>query len=282
MWIASRTYELRKESATLIDSLFYYGMATGVEREQALSLVYAAEADIPRYRSAIEQTHLALGVLMGDPPMPIWEKGVGQELLLDRRPEELAIGIPSELLQRRPDIMQARYTLDAAAAKAGLARVNRFPSISFIAKGGIGATSIKGLTSSNPAVWTITAGLAQPLYNFSGLRRAEQIAVEGYNQAVWSYEQTVLTAMADVEQTLSAIEANRLETERNTELVVAYRSILEMAYALYRNGMADYLDVIDAERTLYTAQMTLVGLIAAQYSNYVTLCKALGGGWQSP
>lgn len=281
LWIASRTYELRKESATLIDSLFYYGMATGVEREQALSLVYAAEADIPRYRSAVEQTHLALGVLMGDPPMPIWEEGVGQELLLDHRPDELSVGIPSELLQRRPDILQARYALDVAAAKAGLARVDRFPSISLIAKGGIGANSIKGLTSSNPAVWTITAGLAQPIYNFSGLRRAEQIAIESYNQAALNYEQTVLTAMADVEQTLSAIEANRIETERNTELVISYRSILEMAYALYRNGMADYLDVIDAERTLYTAQMTLVGLIAAQYTNYVTLCKALGGGWQS-
>ena len=282
LWIASRTFELRRESAKLIDSLFFYGMATGVEREQARSLVYAAEADIPRYRSAIEQTHLALNLLTGEPPLAIPQMGVGQGLLLDVQPRTLDIGIPSELLQRRPDIMQARYALDAAAAKAGLARANRFPSISLSVKGGLGATSIKDLTSSNPAVWRAALGLVQPLFNFSGLKRQEQVAVEQYNQAAYTYEQTILEAFADVEQTLSTIAATELETERNTELVISYRSILEMAYALYRNGMADYLDVIDAERTLYTAQMTLVGLLASQYINYATLCKALGGGWAAP
>lgn len=282
LWIASRTFELRRESAKLIDSLFFYGMATGVEREQARSLVYAAEADIPRYRSAIEQTHLALNLLTGEPPLAIPQMGVGQGLLLDVQPRTLDIGIPSELLQRRPDIMQARYALDAAAAKAGLARANRFPSISLSVKGGLGATSIKDLTSSNPAVWRAALGLVQPLFNFSGLKRQEQVAVEQYNQAAYTYEQTILEAFADVEQTLSTIAATELETERNTELVISYRSILEMAYALYRNGMADYLDVIDAERTLYTAQMTLVGLLATQYINYTTLCKALGGGWTAP
>ena len=282
LWIATRTFELRKESAKLIDSLFYYGMTTGVEREQARSLVYAAEADIPRYRSAIEQTHLALNLLTGEPPLSISQIGVGQGLLLDTQPRAIDIGIPSDLLQRRPDIMQARYALDAAAAKAGLARANRFPSISLSVKGGIGATSIKDLTSSNPAVWRAALGLVQPLFNFSGLKRQEQVAVEQYNQAAYTYEQTVLEAFSDVEQTLSAIAATELETERNTELVISYRSILEMAYALYRNGMADYLDVIDAERTLYTAQMTLVELLASQYINYATLCKALGGGWTAP
>jgi multidrug efflux system outer membrane protein len=257
-------------------------MTTGVEREQARSLVYAAEADIPRYRSAIEQTHLALNLLTGEPPLAISQIGVGQGLLLDTQPRAIDIGIPSDLLQRRPDIMQARYALDAAAAKAGLARANRFPSISLSVKGGLGATSIKDLTSSNPAVWRAALGLVQPLFNFSGLKRQEQVAVEQYNQAAYTYEQTVLEAFADVEQTLSTIAATELETERNTELVISYRSILEMAYALYRNGMADYLDVIDAERTLYTAQMTLVGLLASQYINYATLCKALGGGWAAP
>ena len=75
------------------------------------------------------------------------------------------------------------------------------------------------------------------------------------------------------------VNANRIEVDRYTQLVVAYRSIVEMAYALYQNGLSNYLDIIDAERTLYSAQMDLVGLIAQQYINYVTLCKALGGGW---
>lgn len=279
LWIANRTCTLRRESAALIDSLFNYGMATGVDREQAHALVFSAEADIPRYRSAIEQTQLALSTLTGEPPQPYTKEGVGLELLIDRLPEEVAIGIPSELLQRRPDILQARFELDAAAAAAKLSRINRFPSITLTAKAGAGANSIKGLTSSNPAVWNAVAGLVQPIYNFGALKRQERAAVERYRQAAYSYEQTILEAFADVEKMLSSIEATESETERYTRLVVSYRSILDMAHALYRNGMADYLDVIDAERTLYTAQTELIALLATQYINYATLCKALGGGW---
>lgn len=281
LWIARRTSALRRESAALIDSLFNYGMATGVEREQAHALVASAESDIPRYQSAIEQAHLSLGLLLGEPPMPASHEGVGLELLTDLNPEGLDIGVPSELLERRPDIMQARYALDAAAAQAGLARTARFPSITLSASGGMGANSIKGLTSSNPFTWSAVGSIVQPIFNFHGLKRREQVAVERYNQAAYGYEQTTLAAFADVEKVLSSIAATRIETIRTTELVTSYRSILEMAYALYRNGMADYLDVIDAERTLYTAQMDLVGLLSSQYINYVTLCKALGGGWQT-
>lgn len=281
LWIARRTYTLRRESAALIDSLFRYGMATGVEREQALSLIYSAESDIPRYQNAVVQSQLALSVLTGEPPMEQTEVGVGLGLLVDHRPESLSIGVPSDLLQSRPDIMQARFSLDAAAAEVGLARSDRFPSILLSAKAGVGATSIKGLTSSNPFVWNAAGGLTQPLFNFKRLKRTEQVAVERYEQASLNYQQTVLEAFSDVETALSTIEANRIETERYTELVLSYRRILDMAYALYRNGMADYLDVIDAERTLYSAQMELVNLLAQDYINYVTLCKALGGGWRA-
>lgn len=281
LWIANRTGTLRRESAALIDSLFSYGMATGVDREQAQALVFSAEADIPRYRSAIEQTELALATLTGEPPQPVTQEGVGLELLLDHLPEGISIGVPSELLQRRPDILQARFALDQAAAEAKLSRLDRFPSITLTAKAGAGSTSIKGLTSSNPAVWNAVAALTQPIFNFGAQKRRERAAVERYRQAAYTYEQTILEAFADVEKILSSIRATELETERYTRLVISYRSILDMAGALYRNGMADYLDVIDAERTLYTAQTELIALLSTQYINYVTLCKALGGGWQA-
>lgn len=278
--IASRTYTLRRESAALIDSMFSYGMSDGVERKQAQALVASAAADIPRYRNAIDDARLSLAVLMGDVPNSVTDEGTGSELLTDYQPDAIAIGVPSELLQRRPDILEARYALDAAAARAGLARSDRFPSITLSANGGVGANSIKGLTSSNPAVWSAVGGLVQPIYNFGRLKRSEKAAVEQYNQAAYSYEQTVIEAFAEVENALATIEAMRLETERYTELVAAYREVVDMAYALYRNGMVDYLDIIDAERTFYEAQTELVNLWAQQYINYVTLCKALGGGWK--
>lgn len=278
--IATRTYALRSESAALIDSMFRFGMSSGVDLEQARSLVYSAESDIPRYRNAVQETLLALNVLLGDVPQDYRGAEVGEELLTDRQPEALTVGIPSELLQRRPDIMQAYYQLQQAAAQAGVARSNRFPSLTLTAEGGIGAASLKGLTSSNPAVWSASGSLVAPLFNFGRLRSAERVAVEAYQQAAYSYEQTLLTAFSEVEKALSQISSNREQIERYGELVASYRQIVTMAHALYRNGMVDYLDVIDAERTLYSSQMQYVNLVAQQYINYVSLCKALGGGWQ--
>ena len=278
--IATRTYALRSESAALIDSMFRFGMSSGVDLEQARSLVYSAESDIPRYRNAVQETLLALNVLLGDVPQDYRGAEVGEELLTDRQPEALTVGLPSELLQRRPDIMQAYYQLQQAAAQAGVARSNRFPSLTLTAEGGIGAASLKGLTSSNPAVWSASGSLVAPLFNFGRLRSAERVAVEAYQQAAYSYEQTLLTAFSEVEKALSQISSNREQIDRYGELVASYRQIVTMAHALYRNGMVDYLDVIDAERTLYNSQMQYVNLVAQQYINYVSLCKALGGGWQ--
>ena len=234
--IARQSCALRRESAALIDSMFRYGMSDGVALEQARSLVYTAEADIP-------------------------------------------VGLPSELLERRPDIMQARYDMLAAAAEVGIARGNRFPSIALTAKGGAASNSIKGLTSANPWAWDALGSLTLPVFNFGRLRRAEQAAMERYTQSALTYEQTVLTAFSDVEQALVAITTYRRQTERYGELVLANDRIAAMTQALYRSGLSDYLDVIDAQRSLYQSQMEFVNLVAQQYINYVNLCKALGGGW---
>lgn len=280
LYIATRTCALRRESAALIDSMFRYGMSSGIDRDQAYGQVYTAEADISRYRSAVEQTRLSLDVLLGEIPYADSLSGHGNELLTDLQPEALAVGVPSELLQRRPDIMQRYFALQQAAAEAGLARSNRFPSLVLSASGGIGASSIKGLSSSNPAVWSASGSLVKPIFNFGRLRSAERAAVSAYRQAAAAYEQTVIEAFTDVETCFSAITANREETSRLRALVETYQEIVRMAQALYRSGMVDFLDVIDAERTLYTSQMQLVNLVAQQYINYVSLCKALGGGWQ--
>lgn len=277
--IARHTYSLRSASAALIDSLYTHGMASGIDREQAYSQVYVAEADIPRYRSAVEQSLLTLDLLLGEPPHRVVH-GEGAALFVGELPEEIGIGLPSELLERRPDIMAAYYTLQEAAAEAGVARAVRFPSLTLTANGGVGAATVKGLTSSNPALWSATGSLVGPLFSFGRLKAEERAAVAAYHAAAANYEQQVLTAFSDVEQVLSALAATHSETERYRALVASYTSIEEMAHALYRNGMADYLDVIDAERTLYTARMELVNLVAQHYLNHVALCKALGGGWR--
>ena len=277
--IARRSCTLRRESAALIDSMFRYGMSDGVALEQARSLVYTAEADIPQYCRAVEQTWLSMGILLGETPSRARLSGAGLRLLTDYRPADIPVGLPSELLKRRPDIRQAHFNMLQAAAQAGQARSARFPSISLTAKGGVVSSSIKGLTAANPWAWDALGSVAEPIFGFGKLRNAERAAMAAYTQSAKTYEQTVLTAFADVEKALVAIATYRSQTERTGELVLSNDRIATMTRALYRSGLSDYLDVIDAERSLYQSQMSHVNLVVQQYINYVTLCKALGGGW---
>ena len=242
-------------------------------------MVIPGEADHTQYRRAVAQPRLSLDILLGEMPRRTDSAGAGLRLLTDYRPADIPVGLPSELLERRPDIMQARYDMLAAAAEVGIARGNRFPSIALTAKGGAASNSIKGLTSANPWAWDALGSLTLPVFNFGRLRRAEQAAMERYTQSALTYEQTVLTAFSDVEQALVAITTYRRQTERYGELVLANDRIAAMTQALYRSGLSDYLDVIDAQRSLYQSQMEFVNLVAQQYINYVNLCKALGGGW---
>lgn len=278
--IARRSYDLRRQSAALIDSLFRYGMSDGVALAQAQSLVYTAEADIPLYQRAVEQTRLSLGILLGEAPQRADAYSTGEKLLCDSHPVDIPVGLPSDLLTRRPDVMEARYNVLAAAANAGVARSARFPSISLTAKGGVASGTLKGLTSANPWAWEAVGSLVEPLFAFGKLRRAEQASMARYEQAARTYEQSVLTALSDVETALVAIATYRRQATRYSELVNANERVATMTQALYRSGFSDYLDVIDAQRELYASQMQLVNLIAQQYINYVNLCKALGGGWQ--
>ena len=201
-------------------------------------------------------------------------------IMNDYRPYEIGIGLPSDILHRRPDVMSAYYTMQEQGAAVGIARSARLPSISLSRFGGVIADNISTLFTSTAWVADALASLSQPIYNFGGLRRRELAAREAYKQSLLAYEQSYIEALSDVESALVAVTSSRDELLRYAELVKSYRNIAMMTYSLYRNGLSDYLDVIDAERSLYSSQMQFENLVAQQYINYINLCKALGGGWQ--
>ena len=278
--IATRSSELRREMVTLIDSLYRYGFASGVNLEQAQSLLYTAEADIPLYKRAIAQTLLSLATLAGDTPESFANLGVEGSSAIpgDYQPYDIAIGVPSEILHRRPDVMSAYYAMEQSAAKVGIARSARLPSVTLTLFGGAATDRVSRLFSSRGWVADAMASIAQPIYNFGGMRRREWAAKEAYRQSLLAYEQSYIEALNDVESALVAITSSREELLRYAGLVKSYRNISIMTYSLYRNGLSGYLDVIDAERSLYTSQMQFENLVAQQYINYINLCKALGGG----
>ena len=279
--IAQRSSELRRKMVTLIDSLYNYGFASGVNLEQAHSLLYTAEADIPLYERAIAQTLLSLATLTGDTPETFINVGIDSRSAItnDYQPYDIAIGVPSDILHRRPDIMSAYYSMQQAAANVGLARSARLPSVTLTLFGGTATDKVSQLFSSKGWVADAMASIAQPIFNFGGLRRRELATREAYRQSLLAYEQSYIEALSDVESALVAITSSREELLRYAGLVKSYRNIAIMTYALYRNGLSGYLDVIDAERSLYTSQMQFENLVAQQYINYINLCKALGGGY---
>lgn len=275
---ARESSRLRRETATLVDSLYVHGMATKLNREQAYSLLYTSDADIPLYERAIAQTKLSLNLLLGSEPEPM-DDITSDNMITDRYiPIAIPVGLPSDLLYRRPDVMSSYASLKAAAATAKLARIERFPTLLLTGEGGVVSGDIAKLFTKGSWVWNAVLSLTQPLYRFGALRSGEMAAVERYNQALIAYRKSFLTALSDVETALVAISTYREQLERYRSLVSANYSINMLTNQLYLNGLSAYLDVIDAERTLYNSQMEYSNLIATQYINYINLCKALGGG----
>ncbi len=273
--IATRSYDLRLQATALVDSMHRYGMSNGIALEQARSLVYSAQSEVSSYQRAVNQTRLALSLLMGQ---PLTER-VSLDVLDGTPPPPLPVGLPSSLLERRPDIMESYYTMQSAAAKVGIARADRFPSISLTAQGGLITETLKDLSSAKPIGWSLLGELSQPIFNFGALKRSEKMAAQEYIASMHNYEQATLAALNDVESALIATTTYNAQALSSRALMDANVKIATTTSALYKSGLGDYLSVIDAQRELYASQIDLVEVIAEQYINYVELVKALGGGF---
>ncbi|MFI3268892.1 MAG: efflux RND transporter permease subunit [Rikenellaceae bacterium] len=276
--IALRSAELRGEEAALIDSMARYGLSSGVDLDQARSLLYSAQSDVVAFRREAELYKFSLSTLLGVMPSRelVATGGGSEELIGSAIPIEIPETLPSELLESRWDVQQSWQELEAAAAAVGVARAARFPSLSLSAAGGVAAETIKGLTSSDPWGWSLAAELAQPIYNFGALKSRERAARNEYRASLMEYEQTMLQAISETEQAMVSVESYAQERACAERLVAANRAIRASVGALYDSGMNDYLNVIDAERELYTSQQSLIESITAQRLSYITLQKTLG------
>ena len=204
---------------------------------------------------------------------------LGSTLLSDSLPEKIPAGLPAALLQRRPDILEAYYKAQAAWARIGVAQAARWPSISLTADGGVLSGTVKGLFHGNPFVWSAGLSVTEPIFAFGRNKRNVEIAREESHQAVLDYEQTVLTALGDVEKALVAISTYREQLQKQRELLRATAVTQLLTNELYRSGLTDYLQVLDAERTFYDNQIQYISIRSQQFVSYIALYKALGGGW---
>lgn len=271
--IAENTYASRQGSQVLMDSMYKYGYISEVDLSQSRASMATAGATVEQYRRALEQSVLALNLLMGENSTPI--------TIGEIQPIELTIptGLPSALLERRPDVMQAYYGVKQANALIGVAVANRLPSLSLTGDGGFVKTIVDGASSGRPVAWSGVAQVIAPILNWGTLRRNEKTARVQTEQAVIGYEQSMLNAINEVEQSLVAIDTYGYEVTQSAVMVSSSQVADDLTRELYRSGSSSYLDVLDADRTLLSAQLQYVQTVNNRLGSYITLYKALGGGW---
>jgi multidrug efflux system outer membrane protein len=276
--ITKQTLKVRQDSVDLTKRLESGGSVPLSDVRQAEQLLYTATSEIPQLEQQIQQQENEIALLLGDNPGPI---GHEDPNALTPPPQNLPTGLPSQLLERRPDIQQAEATLIAANAQIGVARAQFFPSLSISASGGVGGDSLA--TIFDPAGKTIygIGTLAQPLFEGGKLRGQLQLSQETKQEMVLNYQKTIAGAFRDVSNALIALNKQRAYREQQEKLVAAAADATRLARLRYEGGSTGYLEVLTTDSNLFQAQLNLVNAQEGEALTLVQLYSALGGGWQS-
>lgn len=278
--IAKRTLKSWEESVKIAQARLRQGLISKLDADQFEAERANAAARAAELERQMVQKENELSVLLGRNPMPIPR---GRSLTEQVLPPQVPPGLPSELLQRRPDIVQAEQDLHAATARIGIAKADRFPKLSLTGLLGVANPQLSKLIQARgreDGIFGVAgAGLAGPLFN-AQILGFQQRAVEAQaRQTLAQYEQTVLTAFKEVEDALVAVHTSREQRAAQAAQVEALRSALRLADLRYKRGLANYLDVLIAQRSLFEAELALTGTHRLQLVSIVQLYKALGGGW---
>lgn len=275
--IAEKNFAIRQDSLSIISSRARAGLVSDLDVRRAEVLVAETSAGIPELerRRAIEIHRLE--VLTGAAPdtIPFYPKPLREVV----RQPAIPVGLPSDLLTRRPDILQVEQTLIAANARIGEARAHFFPSISITGTGGFTTTEFAQWFDWRSRSYTIGPSITLPIF-LGGTNKARlEIAEAKYQQMLEKYQQTILVAFQEVADLLVALQTRTRQLESQRKQVKAAEAARELAEIRYREGLVTYLDVLEAQRTVLSAELSLVQTERARLTEMVGLFKAVGGGW---
>lgn len=274
--ITRRTYETRKEYLNIITLRFEKGETSELDKLQAEQLAAAALAQTYSLERAIILVENAINILLGQPYSPIVRGLQNNQQTL---PLDIPSGLPSELLERRPDIRSAEQQLIAQTERVGIAVALRFPSLSLTAFLGVASPEVSNLFTSDAVIGSVTGQLTGPIFRFQQNKRRVEAERAKAKQFAYQYERTILVAFAEVETSLAEIRTYTNEfNARQTQENATSRSLL-LSKALYDNGYTSFLQVLDAEREYYNSQFEKSVALQNQLIATVRLYKALGGGW---
>jgi len=275
--ISQRTLVTRRESLDLTRNRQAGGVATLLDLRQGEQLVYTAAETIPTLQQQIEQTENQISLLLGKNPGEVLR---GRSLTEQEMPPEVPAGLPSALLERRPDIRAAEQNLVAANAQIGVAKAAYFPQISLTGFLGGQGTQLSSLFSGPSAVWNFTPQVTQPIFTAGRLKSSVRLQEALRDSALIQYEKTIQTAFTEVSNALIAHQRVRESRVQQELLVAALQDRTRLAYLRYRGGVDLLLNALDADRDLFQAELTLSQIRFSELDSVVQLYKALGGGWQ--
>jgi multidrug efflux system outer membrane protein len=275
--ISRRTLGTRQESLRLIRSRQGGGVSTLLDLRQGEQLVYTASETIPVLQEQIEQTENQISLLLARNPAGVVR---GRSLTEQELPPDVPAGMPSALLERRPDIRAAEQTLIAANANIGVAKAAHFPQISLSGLLGGQSTQLASLFSGPHSAWSFVPQVTQPVFTAGRLRSGVRLAEAQQQGALIQYEKTIQTAFTEVSNALIARQRQRESRVEQQSLVTALRDRTRLAYVRYEGGVDTLLNALDADRDLFQAELTLSQIRLNELLSVVQLYKALGGGWQ--
>jgi NodT family efflux transporter outer membrane factor (OMF) lipoprotein len=275
--IARRTLATREDSLRLIKLRQQGGLATMLDVRQAEELVYQASQTIPDAERAIEQTENQISLLLGNNPAPITR---GHALTEQQELPAVPAGLPSSLLERRPDIRATEENLEAQHALIYAAKAEYFPRITLTGVLGFQSNQLSNLFSGASGAWSLVPQLAQPVFTAGRLKSNVKLARAQQELALVQYQQTIQTAFREVSDALVQYQKEKDIRTQQELLVTTLRDRSRLAHLRYEGGVDTLLDALDADRDLFNAELSLTQTRRNELLSMVQLYKALGGGWQ--
>jgi multidrug efflux system outer membrane protein len=275
--ISRQTLASRKDSLRLTQLLADGGATSMLDVRQAEQLVFGAGASIPDLELRIEQQENFLSILVGKNPDGIAR---GRRLVDQPHPPEVPAGLPSSLLERRPDILQAEQQLVAANAQIGVAKADYFPHISLTAVGGYQSSALTRLFSGPAGLWTFGASALQPIFEGGRIRNRVSFADARVREVTLVYQRTVQQAFREVADALVGYRKSQEVRIQQQQLTSAAEDATKLSNMRYRGGATSYLEVLDGETRFFAAQLALAQAQLRELQSLVQIYRALGGGWQ--
>ena len=276
--IARENIHAQEQSLAITQNRFTNGLTSDLDVQQAATLLATTRATVPTLETALQVSIHRLGVLLGQPPDAL-QTELSSVAPIPAAPPEVPVGLPSDLLLRRPDVAQAERQLAAATANIGVAKADLFPKFYLTGVAGFQGVSADEWFTSGSQFWSVGPAVQWRIFDAGRIRANVRIQNARQEQALAIYEKTALSAFEDVENALVAYAKEQVRRRSLEDAVKSSQESLRLANQLYANGLSDFINVLDAERSLYQAQDALVQSDRTVSTDVIALYKSLGGGW---